>query len=158
MNSILRIVDTRPPSFLMIFRMASSIFSWDNRKGWKPDTFWLFFDYFFFENHQKGYLFFKKRSEKASCINLEHILSSHAKFHWNPSTRKKVMPVRKMSHFFKPKIFGNEGRQVRWLGHQSLDMQMIYYSSKWCEALSFRIFWGPLMPNGGVLHSLVFFL
>ena len=35
-----------------------------------------------------------------------------------------------MSHFLKPKIFGNEGRSARWLGHQSLDMQMIYHSSK----------------------------
>ena len=88
-----------------------------------------FFDHFF-ENHEKGYQVFKKSPEKASLWKLEPIPSSHANFHWNPSTRKKVMAVRKMSIFFKPKILGNEGRQVRWLGHQSLDMQMIYHSSK----------------------------
>ena len=69
------------------------------------------------------------------------------------------MAVRKMRHFFKPKILGNEGRQVRWLGHQSLDMQMIYHSSKWCEALSFRIFSGAInAKRGGPPLTSFFFL
>ena len=102
------------------------IFLWVDGICWNTSPFWSILGVAF----RKIIKITMKSSEKAENIKVHMNLRSHANFHENPSTRKKVVVLWKFDVFFDSKMLKTWSHHGRADRHKSLTLVVTYHHTE----------------------------